>query len=160
MEAARAATAGDLDRVVELARECRAELGPLRGGAVWLDREAWSEPLADRYRALLERADAQIVVGTIDAVALGYGAVVVEPLHSGDELGVVTDLYVESEARMVGLGEVILEALVAFCQERGCVGVDAFVLPGHRASKAFFEDQAFLTRSLHVHRSLRAPSDS
>ncbi len=158
MEAARAATVGDLDRVVELARACRDELGPMRGGTVWLDRDTWPEPLSDRYHDLLVGPDSHLVVGTVDDVALGYGAVVVEQLHSGAELGVVTDLFVEPGGRMIGLGEVILEQLVDFCRARGCVGVDAAVLPGHRASKAFFEDQAFVTRSLHVYRSLQTPT--
>ena len=36
----------------------RAELGAMRGGALWAEREAWPEPLDDAYRALLERDDA------------------------------------------------------------------------------------------------------
>ncbi len=154
MEAARPAVGDDIPRVVELARLCRAELGPLRGGALWLERDAWPEPLDDAYTQLLERADAHLVVATIDDVVLGFAAVVLETLRSRARLGVVTDLYVEPDARMVGLGELLLDDLVAFCAERRCVGIDGAVLPGHRASKAFFEDQAFLTRALTVHRSL------
>ena len=70
----------------------------MKGGALWLQREAWPEPLDDAYRTLIERDDALVVVGTIDDVVLGFGGALVEPLRSGDSLGVITDLFVEEEA--------------------------------------------------------------
>ena len=154
MEASRPATADDIPRVVELAELMRAELGSMRGGALWLEREAWPEPLADAYDALLTRDDALLTVGTIDDVVLGFGAVVVEQLRSGVRLGVVTDLYVEPEAREVGVGEVLIGTLVAHCRAAGCIGVDAAALPGHRAAKNFFETHGFTARALTMHRRL------
>ena len=134
----------------------RAELAAMRGGALWLEREAWPEPLADAYGLLVARVDALVVVGTIDDVPVGFGAVVVEPLRSGAHLGVVTDLFVESEARSVGVGEAIAEALVAHCEAQRCLGVDATALPGHRAAKNFFEAHGFTARALRMHRRLGA----
>src|SRR5262249_34607395 len=110
VEASRAATAADIPRVVELARLARAELTAMRGGALWVAREAWPEPLDESYGALIVRDDALLVVGTIDDVVLGYGAVVVEILRSGAHLGLVTDLFVEEEARTVGVGEAMADA--------------------------------------------------
>jgi hypothetical protein len=46
------------------------------------------------------------------------------------------------------------EALVAFCTARGCVGIDALALPGHRAAKNFFEESGFTARALVMHRPL------
>ncbi len=123
----------------------------MKGGALWLQREAWSEPLEDAYRALLARDDARLVVGTIDDVVLGFGAVVVEPLRSGALLGVITDLYVEDGAREVGIGEEMVDDLMRFCAARGCVGIDALALPGHRATKNFFEEHRFTARLLTMH---------
>jgi hypothetical protein len=40
---------------------------------------------------------------------VGFAAVVVEQLRSGARLGVITDLYVEPEAREVGVGEVLAD---------------------------------------------------
>jgi ribosomal protein S18 acetylase RimI-like enzyme len=154
VEASRPATAADIPRVVELARLVRAELSRMRGGALWAAREAWPEPLDDAYGALLERDDALLVVGTIDDVIVGYGAVLVELLRSGAPLGVVTDLFVEEEARAVGVGEAMADAVVAHCRARGCVGIDASALPGHRAAKNFFEAHGFTARALVMHRRL------
>ena len=154
MESSRPASAADIPRVVELATLMRAELAAMRGGALWLEREAWPEPLTDVYHALLGRDDALLAVGTIDDVVLGFGAVVVEQLRSGKNLGVVTDLFVEAPAREVGVGEAIVGTLVEHCDGAGCVGVDAAALPGHRAAKNFFETHGFTARALTMHRRL------
>lgn len=156
MESCRPATAEDIPRVVELAELLRAELGPMRGGALYLARDAWPEPLEDAYDALLTRHDALLLVGTLDEVVVGFAAVVVEQLRTGARLGVVTDLFVEVDAREVGVGEVLADALVEHCRTVGCVGVDATALPGHRAAKNFFEAHGFTARSLAMHRRLDA----
>ena len=154
MEASRPASADDLPRVVELARLQRAELAAMRGGALWLEREAWPEPLADAYGSLLAREDSRLVVGTLDDVVVGFGLVVVETLRSGARLGVITDLFVEEPAREVAVGEALVGALVAHCRAVGCVGVDATALPGHRAAKNFFETHGFTARALTMHHRL------
>jgi ribosomal protein S18 acetylase RimI-like enzyme len=154
VESTRPATAEDIPRVVELAELMRAELGAMRGGALWLERDAWPEPLEDAYQALLGRPDARMVLGTLDDVVVAFGAVVVEQLRSGARLGVITDLFVEAEAREVGVGEVLADALVEHCRTEGCLGVDATALPGHRAAKNFFETHGFTARALAMHRRL------
>jgi GNAT superfamily N-acetyltransferase len=155
VESSRPASADDISRVVELAGLMRGELSVMRGGALWLEREAWPEPLTDVYDALLTRDDALLAVGTIDDVVLGFGAVVVEQLRSGVRLGVVTDLFVEAPAREVGVGEAIVGALVEHARANGCIGVDASALPGHRAAKNFFETHGFTARALTMHHRLR-----
>jgi GNAT superfamily N-acetyltransferase len=158
VEGSRPAVGDDIARIVELAVAMRAELAPMRGGDLWLQRSAWPEPLDEAYGALLGRDDARVVVGTIDDVVLGFGAVVVETMRSGRNLGVITDLFVEEGAREVGIGEAIVEPLIAFCVERNCVGIDAVALPGHRATKNFFEEQHFTARMLTMHRRLDVES--
>ena len=154
MEGVRAATADDLARIADLAHALRAELGEERGGALWVEREAWPEPLEDAYGALLARDDALLLVGSIDDSVLAFAAVVVEQLRSGARLGVITDLFVEPEAREVGVGEVLIDALVEHCRAAGCIGVDATALPGHRAAKNFFETHGFTARALAMHKHL------
>ena len=153
MEGARAAAADDVPRVAALCRELAAELTPSRGGAVWAAREARREPLEGAFHALLDTGDARLVVGTIDDAVVGFGAVRVERLAAGP-LGIVTELYVEPEARGVGVGEAIAGELVAFCVAAGCTGIDAWSLPGQRATKNFLEAAGFTARLLVVHRPL------
>lgn len=153
MEAARGATPSDVDAVVALARAAREEVAARRGGELWSRHEARREPLEESYSALLGRSDAHLVVGALDGVAVGFGAVEVERLDGGGLLGVVTDLWVEPGARGVGVGEAVLAELTAFCESAGCVGIDALALPGDRAAKNFFEGSGFTARALVMHRA-------
>jgi GNAT superfamily N-acetyltransferase len=157
VESSRPASAEDIPRVVELAELMRAELGAMRGGPLWLERAAWAAPLDVAYGALLGRDDALLLVGAIDDAVIAFAAAVVEELRSGARLGVITDLFVEPEAREVGVGEVLADALVEHCRAEGCVGVDAAALPGHRAAKNFFETHGFTARALTMHRRLADP---
>ena len=153
MEAVRAATPEDLTAIVGLVEALRAELTPMRGGRIWAVREARSGPPAEVYGALLTDPANCVVVGTIDDVVIGFGVVSVEALSDGRQLGVVRELFVDAEARAVGVGEAMLEAMVAFSQRERCVGVDAFALPGHRAAKNFFEESGFTARAIVMHHS-------
>jgi GNAT superfamily N-acetyltransferase len=154
LENARAAGAADIATIVELARGLRAELREMRGGALWEVHEAQAEPLDAALHALLDRSDALVVVGTIDEAIVGYGIVMIEVLRDGTSLGIIRELFVELDARAVGVGEAIAEQLVTYCRERHCIGIDAFALPGHREAKNFFERSGFTARELTMHRRL------
>jgi GNAT superfamily N-acetyltransferase len=154
VESARPALSSDLDTVLDLAAAMREELSPMRGGRIWAVREARPEPLADAYRALMERDDALLVVGTVDDVVVGFGTGEVERLQDGSPLGVVRDLFVDEEARAVGVGEAMLGVLADFFVAQHCVGIDALALPGHRATKNFFEESGLSARAIIMHRSL------
>jgi ribosomal protein S18 acetylase RimI-like enzyme len=153
-EGVRPARDADVPAILELAGALRAELTPMRGGAIWAVRESRPEPLEAAYKALLDRSDALVVVGTIDDTPIGFGVGEVETLQDGSRLGVVSELFVDPEARAVGVGEAMLGALVDFCTAAGCIGVDAFALPGHRAAKNFFEESGFTARGILMHHRL------
>jgi GNAT superfamily N-acetyltransferase len=151
MEAARLATAADLARIAELSGGAIDELRPQRGGSIWSRREARDGPLD-----VLPVGDSAPIVlaGTIDDVVVGYAVARIEQLRDGGLLALVDDLYVEPDARGVGVGEVLMDWLVAWATEAGCVGIDAMVLPGNRAAKNFFERFGLTARAIVVHRSL------
>jgi ribosomal protein S18 acetylase RimI-like enzyme len=154
IEDARAATHADLARITRLAGELRTHLLGERGGALWAAREARPEPLEPAFAVLLARDDATIIVGTLDEHVVGYGVVQIETLHDGARLGVIDEIYVEDEARAVGVGELLVERLVAYCTEAGCIGVDAAALPGDRQAKNFFERAGFTARILVMHHAV------
>lgn len=159
MEEARAATEADLPRLAELAREAIAEMAPMRGGAVWRAREARQEPLERDLGTLLGRDDSRLLVGTYADVPLAYAVAHVEQLADGSCLGVIDDIYVDPGAREVGLGGALMDDLVAWCEARGCFGMDAMALPGDRSTKNFFEEAGFTARKLVMHHSLRKADD-
>jgi GNAT superfamily N-acetyltransferase len=153
-ESAREAGADDIERIVELGVLLRAELAVERGGELWQTADA-SLLGTDEVRAWLDDPGARVVVGTIDDVILGYCVVRAVALRDGTRLGVIDELFVERDAREVGVGEELIDDVTAWCTELGCRGIDATALPGQRATKNFFEGGGFVTRRLTMHRSLR-----
>lgn len=158
-EACRPAGAADVPRLAELNRAVVDELAPMRGGAVWKAREARQEPLEERLEELLEDPDARVLVATIDGTVVGYAIARIEHLTDGSVLGVIDDIFVEEGARQVGLGELMIDDLMAWCGERKCFGMDAMALPGHRASKNFFEESGFTARKLVMHHRFEAAEE-
>lgn len=158
-EGARIATLDDVERLVELAEGCRAELAPLRGGTLWALHDAPGEPHRDRFAAQIAARDgrANVWCGTLDESVVGLAAATVEQLRDGRRLAIVEELYVEPGAREMGVGESLVNAVVAWAEAAGCVGVDASVLPGSRAAKNFFEGMGLTARSITVHRPLIRP---
>lgn len=154
MEPARAADPSDLPVLAKLARALRDEMRDQRGGALWVTREARPEPHETTLESLLGRDDASIMVGTIDGTIVGFGTVEIETLRDGSRLGVIGDLFVEREARAVGVGESIADLIVTFCAAAGCIGIDAYALPGARDAKNFFERSGFTARALVMHHKL------
>ena len=150
----RPASDADLPRLAEMARTAIAELTPMRGGAVWAAREARPEPVEESLKAWLSDDETRLIVGTIDDVPIGYAAVHIETLHDGSRLGVIDDIFVEEGARSVGVGEAMINDLIDWCGRRGCSGMDAMALPGHRATKNFFEESGFTARKLVMHHRL------
>lgn len=157
MESVRAAVPSDAPIITELCRAVISELRPNRGGDVWSRYEARAEPLDREIMDHLEHPDRVAYLGFIDDVVVGYALGRFEELHDGDEILVVSDLYVIPDGREIGIGELLIEELMQVARERGAVGIDAFVLPGDRAAKNFFETHGMKARALLVHRSLRDP---
>jgi GNAT superfamily N-acetyltransferase len=158
VESARTAAPADLDRIAQLAGEAVEELSAERGGAVWRRREARAVPVGPGLAAAMEDPEQHVVAGCIGDVVIGYGVVRAERLRDGDLLGVVDDLYVEPGARGIGVGEAVMDELIAWCEQRGCIGVDSLALPGMRGTKNFFERFGLVARAILVHRPLR-PTD-
>jgi len=154
VEAARLATPSDRAPIVALAEAAIAELAPTRGGPLWARREARPSPVGPSIDRDLADPAVGVFVGTIDDVVLGYGVVRTEAIRGDGVLGIVSDLYVDPDARGVGIGEAMMDLVIDWCEARGCVGVDAMALPGNRATKNFFERFGLTARAIVVHRSL------
>jgi ribosomal protein S18 acetylase RimI-like enzyme len=155
-DGARSATPADLAAMATLAREAIAELSELRGGTIWHLRDARQEPLEPALGDLVAGVDpgTHAVVGTFDGTVVGYGVSRLETLADGAHLAVVEDLYVHPDARGVGVGEAMMDLLVAHAVEADAVGIDALALPGDRNTKNFFETFGLKARALVVHKPL------
>jgi GNAT superfamily N-acetyltransferase len=156
MEGTRPARREDQERCAELCRHAAAHLGEARGGALYLRREAGllakallrpgglDRLLADRRR--------RVVVGTVDDVVVGLAIGHIDAVGEAT-IGVLDGCYVEPEARGVGVGRALLDAVVAWLTAAGCRGIDAGALPGDRETKNLLEASGFKARLITLHRS-------
>ncbi len=146
---ARLAQHTDVACLEQLVAQARAAIVDQRGGAAHLgiDGSGWSlsERLADPQCAVL--------VGAIDEVPIGY-LVVSYRLTDSQLAGRIEAIFVDPEAREVGVGEELLNASIAWCQSHGCVALDAVALPGDRHTKNFFETFGMVARAIVVSRDL------
>ena len=146
---ATALDAGDVQRLAALALE---ELTGERGADLWfrVDARPQLSELVDLASAP-SRSSAVLFVGTVDDAVVGFAAGHLAATHDGAALGVVTELYVEGDGRQVGVGDVLLCALMDRFRSLGAIGVDSWALPGARLTKNFYEAHGFTARALIVH---------
>ncbi len=77
-----------------------------------------------------------------------------EALSDGRTLCAVDACYVGAGARGRGLGRHLLDEMVGWARQHGCIGIDGVALPGDRHAKSFFESAGFKARLLTMHREL------
>jgi GNAT superfamily N-acetyltransferase len=152
--AVRPARSDDLPVLDDLATQAIEELTPNRGGAVWRRQLARPVPPQDSLAADLASPDHHVVLGTIDGEPVGYSVVRIDTLTDGSRLGVISDLFTLPGARDVAVGETMMDAVIAWCREQRCFGVDSIALPGDRHTKNFFESFGLVARAIIVHRDL------
>ena len=153
-ESARLATAEDLDAIEDIGEAVLEPLPDARGGPIFTSLEiGFSTPRSRAASALSDPERAGCAVGEFDGIVFGYSVWAIESLDGGGTLGRLHDFAVHPDARGVGIGEAMMNLIVADLEERGCVGVDAWALPGDRATKNFFESFGLKARLLTAHRS-------
>lgn len=153
MEGARQADRGDLDAVSRLWRDAVAELDGQRGGPL-LAGTLTHPDLASFLREGMQDPERLLVLGHIDDYAVGVASAVCER-DRREPLAHIELVFVEANARQIGVAGSMMEAVYDWAMAKGCVGIDAPALPGNRAAKAFFEGQGFLARLLVMHQPLR-----
>jgi len=149
---ARRAGHEDLSILVAMYRELEKEMVALH--AMWPLADGLPEPTEQSLMAALDDPDALVYLGTIDAYPLGFLLARVEDLlpQAGDErIGSIRLVFVDKDAREVGVGEAMRKLALEDMRSRGLRRFDAHVLPGHRLVKNFFEAGGFAARSIIMH---------
>ena len=157
MEGARPAVREDGPRCAALCQQALAEIDGQRGGALFARREIGLAAKAllrpGGLHGLLAAPRRRVLVGTIDDAVVGLALGRLDEVGEAS-LGVVDACYVEPDARGVGVGRAMLDALLTWFEGSGCRGVDASALPGDRHTKNFFEAAGFTARLLTLHHQL------
>jgi ribosomal protein S18 acetylase RimI-like enzyme len=149
---ARPAIADDLEELVRLYRLLAAEMRTYH--RMWELADGLTEPVTATLRDALQDGDTLVYLGTIDDVPFGFILGRSEPLliqAKGERIGSIRFVFTELEAREVGVGEAMRDALLEDFRAGGHRLFDAHVLPGHRLVKNFFESGGFSARSIVMH---------
>ncbi len=149
---ARPAGDDDIEVLVDLYRTLEKEMVALH--PMWPRADGLDEPVARSFRNLLSDANVRAYLGEIDGYPLGFIVGRSEPLNAhedGRRVAVIRLVFVEEEARAVGLGEIMRDTLMDDFRASGHTLFDAHVLPGHRLAKNFFEAGGFSARSIVMH---------
>lgn len=149
----RPATQRDFSRILEMYGPAEGEQNSLR--EPWGIADGFAEPHADTLAQILAGEDAHLVVGMIDDVVFGFAYATIEdllPQAAGEKIGVIRMIYVEDDARGVGVGEAMLDGIMEWLHDRDIQRFDAIVSPGHRLAKNFFESAGFKARRITMYR--------
>ena len=149
---ARHATAEDLPGLIGLYRGLEEEMVALH--PMWPLADGLPEPIEDSLGTLVDDDEVLVVLGLIDDYPLGFMTGTIEnllPQADGARLGVIRLVWVDHEARQVGLGEVMRDMVLSALRDQGISRFDAHVLPGHRLAKNYFESGGFSARSIVMH---------
>ena len=145
----RLADEADCDELARLEALAREAIRDVRGGALRLGE---CPPIED-WTALVGDDDTRVFVGTLDDAVVAYMVLV---LRSRRNRGDVTHVYVEQEARELGLGDTMVEHAIATVREAGLEGIESVALPGDRETKNLFERAGLTARLITVYKTLAA----
>lgn len=152
MERARPAEPADLALAAQLLATALEGARTMRGGAALLGARTPDDLIA---RWMPRGSEAALYVGEFHHAVVGLAAATTfTRTGATDRSGRIECCFVESDARGVGVGSALMEAVVGWCWARGCRDIDALALPGDRSSKQRLEAAGFVARLLTLNRRL------
>ncbi len=151
-EAVRIAEALDLDRLRDLLTLAVSSTAVARATPLYREEERLADPSSRLERALADHRSL-LCVATIDGYVVGF-TLARQREHSSGLVTHVEELFVEEEAREVGLGEGLLDAAVVWSRSVNSTAIELDALPGDRALKNLCERSGLRSRALIMHRPL------
>lgn len=156
----RRATNADVPHLVALYKDLEREQTTRK--PVWALTDGLDERVDLALFHSMRADDSWLFVGEIDGATVGFIWATIEPMldrAAGERIGRIRLIYTEPEARGVGVGHVMLEAVLDELRGIGIRLFDAPVGPGQRATKNFFEAHGFAARSIIMHHADAPPRD-
>lgn len=150
--AARLAGPYDLPALLSLYASLEAEMTSIH--PMWPLADGLAEPIEESLTRAFSDESTVLYLGTIDDVPVGFLLARIEgllPQAKGEQIGSIRLVFVDLEAREVGVGEAMRDRAMSDLRQQGITRFDAHVLPGHRLVKNFFEAGGFAARSIIMH---------
>ena len=144
-ELVRRATSADIADLTRLEALARDGIVGVRGGDLRLQE---CSPILD-WPTLIDAEDTVVLVGTLDDSVVAFMVMTMQPTR-----GFISHVYVELEARELGLGDTMVEQAIDAVRSEGLDGIESVALPGDRETKNLFERAGLTARKLTVYKSL------
>jgi GNAT superfamily N-acetyltransferase len=110
-----------------------------------------SPRIGDEWKDLVNDAKYRLLVGLSEGVIHGYLLVeIFKPLHKA----LIKQVFVDSSARQLGLGAMLVEHCEKIARESGCTVLEGLALPGDRDMKNLFERATMSAQLLIVGKNL------
>ena len=110
-----------------------------------------SPRIGDEWNDLVNDAKYRLLVGLSEGVIHGYLLVeIFKPLHKA----LIKQVFVDSSARQLGLGAMLIEHCEKIARESGCTVLEGLALPGDRDMKNLFERASMSAQLLIVGKNL------
>ena len=123
-------------------------LSNFRGLAQFLEM---SPRIGDEWNDLVNDAKYRLLVGLSEGVIHGYLLVeIFDTLHKA----LIKQVFVDSSARQLGLGAMLIEHCEKIARESGCTVLEGLALPGDRDMKNLFERATMSAQLLIVGKNL------
>jgi GNAT superfamily N-acetyltransferase len=151
---ARPAVEADLPILAALVADGIAETTGLRGAELWRLEWAPRPPFVASLRSRLTDPAAGTLVGCFADHVLGALLLDRRQVTAGPMIARITFVFVEPEARHIGIGEALIDAAATWARSAGCAGLDGLALPGDRHVKNLYERSGMTARELTTFRDL------
>ena len=144
----RAALITDVSSLKALEDTAFESLSNFRGLAQFLEM---SPRIGDEWNDLVSDAKYRLLVGLSEGVIHGYLLVeIFDTLHKA----LIKQVFVDSSARQLGLGALLIEHCEQLVRESGCTVLEGLALPGDRDMKNLFERASMSAQLLIVGKNL------
>jgi GNAT superfamily N-acetyltransferase len=144
----RAALITDVSSLKALEDTAIESLSNFRGLAQFLEM---SPRIGDEWNDIVTDSKYRLLVGVSDSAIHGYLLVeIFSSLHKA----LIKQVFVDSSARQLGLGAMLIEHCEKIARESGCTVLEGLALPGDRDMKNLFERAAMSAQLLIVGKDL------
>ncbi len=149
LESSRFAEEEDEAVFVNLFDSARLSLDDVKGAELWKRLESKGDNGPAIFQEYLDHDEKVIVLGEYDHYPFGY--ILLDLQQIGRKIASnIQEVFVDIEARNVGLGETMMSLAIDWSRNRGATLLLGRTFPGDRSTKNFFERHHVTARLIEV----------
>ncbi len=148
-ESSRFAEVDDAVVFINLFDSARSSLDEVKGAKLWKALESTGDNGSAIFQEYLDDDDKVIVLGEYDHYPFGYILLDLQQVETKIASN-IQEVFVDIEARNVGLGETMMSLAIDWSRNRGASLLLGRTFPGDRSTKNFFERHHVTARLIEV----------